>query len=98
MVRLYLVRHGRAAASFAEARDPVLAPEGRAQAAALAGGVAPARPPPVGTGPTPPPPPAPARPGPAPGQARARGAARAPRGARGARRARRRRDPVVRAR
>src|SRR3990167_1019379 len=43
MVRLYLVRHGRAAASFAEARDPVLAPEGRAQAEALAG-----RPPPPG--------------------------------------------------
>ena len=35
MVRLYLVRHGRAAASFAEARDPVLDPAGRAQAEAL---------------------------------------------------------------
>ena len=51
MVRLYLVRHGRAAASFAEARDPVLAPEGRAQAEALAGRLAPLGPLPIVTSP-----------------------------------------------
>src|SRR3989338_8555405 len=51
MVRLYLVRHGRAAASFAEARDPVLAPEGRAQAEVLAGRLAPLGPLPIVTSP-----------------------------------------------
>jgi len=36
MRRLYLVRHGRAAASFAEAHDPGLDPAGVAQAEAMA--------------------------------------------------------------
>jgi broad specificity phosphatase PhoE len=41
MVRLYLVRHGRAAATFAEARDPGLDPAGTAQAEAMAARLAP---------------------------------------------------------
>lgn len=41
MPRLYLVRHGRAAASFAEARDPGLDPAGTAQAEAMAERLAP---------------------------------------------------------
>ena len=51
MVRLYLVRHGRAAASFAEAFDPALAPEGRAQAEAVAEGLGPLGPLPIVTSP-----------------------------------------------
>src|SRR2546423_15605777 len=51
MVRLYLVRHGRAAATFAEARDPGLDPAGTAQAEAMAAPPAPAGPPAVGAGP-----------------------------------------------
>src|SRR5260370_8187555 len=47
MVRLYLVRHGRAAAGFAEARDPGLDPAGRAQAEALAARLAPLGPLPI---------------------------------------------------
>ena len=39
--RLYLVRHGKAAAGFAEARDPGLDPEGQQQAAAMASRLAP---------------------------------------------------------
>ena len=41
MVRLYLVRHGHAAATFAEARDPGLDPAGTAQAEAMAARLAP---------------------------------------------------------
>jgi broad specificity phosphatase PhoE len=41
MVRLYLVRHGRAAGTFAEARDPGLDPAGTAQAEAMAARLAP---------------------------------------------------------
>ena len=41
MPRLYLVRHGRAAASFAEAADPGLDPLGRSQAEAVAERLAP---------------------------------------------------------
>jgi len=41
MVRLYLVRHGRAAATFAEARDPGLDPAGTAQAESMAARLAP---------------------------------------------------------
>src|SRR3972149_788694 len=73
MVRLYLVRHGRAAASFAEARDPVLDPAGRAQAEALADRLPPRRPPPILPHPPPPPPGARAPPPPPPGRARGRG-------------------------
>lgn len=47
MVRLYLVRHGRAAAGFAEARDPGLDPAGRVQAEALAARLAPLGPLPI---------------------------------------------------
>jgi broad specificity phosphatase PhoE len=47
MVRLYLVRHGRAAGTFAEARDPGLDPAGRAQAEAVAERLAPLGPLPV---------------------------------------------------
>lgn len=47
MVRLYLVRHGRAAATFAEARDPGLDPAGRAQAEAVAERLAPLGPLPI---------------------------------------------------
>jgi broad specificity phosphatase PhoE len=41
MPRLYLVRHGRAAASFAEAADPGLEAQGHAQAEAVAEQLAP---------------------------------------------------------
>ncbi len=47
MVRLYLVRHGRAAGAFAEARDPGLDPVGRAQAEAMASGLVPLGPLPI---------------------------------------------------
>ena len=47
MVRLYLVRHGRAAATFAEARDPGLDPAGRAQAEEVADRLAPLGPRPI---------------------------------------------------
>jgi broad specificity phosphatase PhoE len=47
MVRLYLVRHGRAAATFAEARDPGLDPQGHAQAEAVAARLAPLGPLPI---------------------------------------------------
>ena len=47
MVRLYLVRHGRAAATFAEARDPGLDPAGRAQAEEVAERLAPLGPRPI---------------------------------------------------
>jgi broad specificity phosphatase PhoE len=46
-VRLYLVRHGRAAASFGEARDPGLDAAGAAQAEAAAGRLAPLGPLPI---------------------------------------------------
>jgi broad specificity phosphatase PhoE len=51
MVRLYLVRHGKAAASFAEAHDPGLHPDGVAQAEALAERLAPLGPLPIVTSP-----------------------------------------------
>ena len=51
MVRLYLVRHGKAAASFAEAHDPGLDETGRAQAEKLAERVAPLGPLPIVTSP-----------------------------------------------
>jgi len=51
VTRLYLVRHGRAAASFAEARDPELDLAGRAQAEALAERLAPLGPLPIVTSP-----------------------------------------------
>ena len=51
MVRLYLVRHGKAAASFAEAHDPGLDETGRAQAEQLAERVAPLGPLPIVTSP-----------------------------------------------
>lgn len=47
MVRLYLVRHGHAAASFAEARDPGLDAVGAAQAEAVAARLAPLGPLPI---------------------------------------------------
>jgi broad specificity phosphatase PhoE len=47
MVRLYLVRHGRAAATFAEARDPGLDPTGVAQAEEVAARLAPLGPRPI---------------------------------------------------
>ncbi len=47
MVRLYLVRHARAAATFAEARDPGLDPAGAAQAEAVAARLAPLGPLPI---------------------------------------------------
>lgn len=47
MARLYLVRHGRAAASFAEAADPGLDAPGREQADAVAERLAPLGPLPV---------------------------------------------------
>ncbi len=43
MAKLYLVRHGRAAAGFAEAADPGLDPVGREQAEAMAARLAPLR-------------------------------------------------------
>jgi broad specificity phosphatase PhoE len=45
--RLYLVRHGRASASFAEARDPGLHAAGRAQAEEVAARLAPLGPLPI---------------------------------------------------
>jgi broad specificity phosphatase PhoE len=51
VVRLYLVRHGKAAASFAEARDPGLDDTGLAQAEALAERLAPLGPLPILTSP-----------------------------------------------
>lgn len=51
MVRLYLVRHGKAAASFSEARDPELDATGAAQAEALAERLAPLGPLPIVTSP-----------------------------------------------
>lgn len=51
MVRLYLVRHARPAATFAEARDPGLDATGVAQAEALAGRLAPLGPLPIVTSP-----------------------------------------------
>jgi broad specificity phosphatase PhoE len=51
VVRLYLVRHGKAAASFAEAHDPGLDPTGRTQAEKLAERVAPLGPLPIVTSP-----------------------------------------------
>ncbi len=47
MVRLYLVRHGKAAASFSEARDPGLDEAGAAQAEAMAERLAPLGPLPI---------------------------------------------------
>ena len=51
MVRLYLVRHGKAAASFAEAHDPGLDAAGAAQAEALAERLGPLGPLPIITSP-----------------------------------------------
>jgi broad specificity phosphatase PhoE len=51
VVRLYLVRHGKAAASFSEARDPGLDEAGAAQAEAMAGRLAPLGPLPIVTSP-----------------------------------------------
>jgi broad specificity phosphatase PhoE len=51
VVRLYLVRHGKAAASFAEAHDPGLDPAGVAQAEAMAERLAPLGPLPIITSP-----------------------------------------------
>lgn len=51
VVRLYLVRHGKAAAAFAEAHDPGLDPSGVAQAEALAERLAPLGPLPILTSP-----------------------------------------------
>ena len=45
--RLYLVRHGKAAAGFGEARDPGLDPVGHQQAAAMAAALAPLGPTPL---------------------------------------------------
>lgn len=46
-LRLYLVRHGKAAAPFTESQDPPLAPAGLVQAAALAARLAPLGPLPI---------------------------------------------------
>ncbi|HEY3101908.1 MAG TPA: histidine phosphatase family protein, partial [Methylomirabilota bacterium] len=51
VVRLYLVRHGKAAASFSEARDPGLDDAGAAQAEAMAERLAPLGPLPIITSP-----------------------------------------------
>jgi broad specificity phosphatase PhoE len=51
MTRLYLVRHGRAAATFAEAADPGLDELGRSQAEAVAARLAPLGPLPILTSP-----------------------------------------------
>lgn len=51
MVRLYLVRHGKAAASFSEAADPGLDATGTAQAEAIAERLAPLGPLPIITSP-----------------------------------------------
>lgn len=51
MVRLYLVRHGKAAASFSEAHDPGLDETGRAQAEKMAERIAPLGPLPIVTSP-----------------------------------------------
>jgi broad specificity phosphatase PhoE len=51
VTRLHLVRHGTAAARFAEHNDPGLAPEGRAQADEVAGRLEPLGPLPVITSP-----------------------------------------------
>jgi len=51
VVRLYLVRHGKAAASFSEARDPGLDEAGVAQAEAMAERLAPLGPLPIITSP-----------------------------------------------
>lgn len=51
MARLYLVRHGRAAAGFDAALDPGLAPDGRIQAERTAARLAPSGPLPIVTSP-----------------------------------------------
>jgi broad specificity phosphatase PhoE len=51
VVRLYLVRHGKAAASFSEGRDPGLDATGAAQAEAMAERLAPLGPLPIITSP-----------------------------------------------